>query len=46
MEISKGIPSIAWVAMGMENGPKAPGWYNKQCLKAIKAKYNSEEQQN
>lgn len=44
MEISKGIPSIAWVAMGMENGPKAPGWYNKTMFKSYKkAKYNSEE---
>ena len=44
MEISKGIPSIAWVAMGMENGPKALDGIIKQCLKAIKKqKYNSEE---
>ena len=34
---------MGW-AMGMENGPKAPGWYNKTMFKSYKkAKYNSEE---
>lgn len=27
-EISKGVPSKAWVAMGLQEGKRAPGWYN------------------
>lgn len=27
-EVSKGIPSKAWVAMGLQDGRRAPGWYN------------------
>lgn len=28
-QISKGIPSLAWVEMGLQDGPLAPGWYNQ-----------------
>lgn len=27
-EVSKGVPSKAWVAMGLQEGTRAPGWYN------------------
>lgn len=27
-EIHSGIPSVSWIAMGMERGNKGPGWYN------------------
>ena len=27
-EIGKGIPNKAWVAMGLQEGKRAPGWYN------------------
>lgn len=27
-EVSKGVPSKAWVAMGLQEGIRAPGWYN------------------
>ena len=28
MELPNGIPKIAWVAMGLEEAPEGPGWYN------------------
>lgn len=28
MEVHTGIPSISWIAMGLETGNKGPGWYN------------------
>lgn len=28
-EIHSGIPSISWVAMGLQDGNKGPGWYNQ-----------------
>lgn len=27
-EVSQGVPSKAWVAMGLQDGTRAPGWYN------------------
>ena len=42
-DISKGIPTIAWVAMGMHEGEKASGWYNSYMFKAYKeANYDTE----
>lgn len=28
VEPSKGMSSLAWIAMGLQDGPRAPGWYN------------------
>ncbi len=28
-EISKGIPYISWVLMGLKDGPRGPGWYDE-----------------
>lgn len=42
-DISKGIPTIAWVAMGMHEGEKASGWYNSYMFKAYKeANYDAD----
>lgn len=27
-QIEKGVPTAAWVAMGVEESPRAPGWYS------------------
>lgn len=27
-DLGSGIPSSAWIAMGMQESPRAPGWYN------------------
>ncbi len=43
-KIDKGIPMTAYVAMGMQEGKFAPGWYNGYNRKVYKKnKYNSEE---
>ncbi len=26
--VNGGVPKIAWAAMGLQEGPRAPGWYN------------------
>lgn len=40
---SQGIPSSAWVAMGMQEGKKAPGWWNGYNNAVYKNnKYNTE----
>lgn len=28
MPVSEGIPMLAWVEMGLQDGSRAPGWYN------------------
>ncbi|WP_147568054.1 hypothetical protein [Christensenella intestinihominis] len=28
LAVNDGVPRAAWVAMGMQEGPMAPGWYN------------------
>lgn len=43
-EASKGIPMIAYVEMGLENGKRAPGWYNGYNRKVFrKNDYDSEK---
>lgn len=32
IEINEGAPKILWVAMGLQEGNLAPGWYNKYTL--------------
>ncbi|MBQ5560800.1 MAG: glycosyltransferase family 39 protein [Lachnospiraceae bacterium] len=32
-EINGGIPSVAWVVMGLQEGELAPGWYNSYNVK-------------
>ena len=44
IEISRGVPAIAYVAMGLQDGPRAPGWnndYNAQVLRD--SGFNSEK---
>ena len=41
--ISKGAPSVAWVAMGLKDGPRAPGWYNAYALPKKKDDYSTKE---
>ncbi len=31
-EIAEGMPKVLWVAMGMQEGPRASGWYNEYTL--------------
>lgn len=43
MDIGKGIPTIAWIGMGMHEGNKASGWYNSFMFDAYKeAGYDSD----
>lgn len=43
VEANDGIPNITYVAMGMQEGQMAPGWYNEYNQKTYKKnKYNSE----
>ena len=35
-EVGKGVPSAAFVAMGLQEGPYAPGWYNFYNLSVFK----------
>lgn len=42
-DIGKGIPNIAWIAMGMQEGNKASGWYNSLMFDAYKqSNYDSD----
>ena len=44
---SKGIPMMSYVAMGMQEGKRAPGWYNGYNRKVYrKSHYNYEEANN
>lgn len=31
-EITKGMPKVLWIAMGMQEGERASGWYNEYSL--------------
>lgn len=44
MERSEGTPMTTWVAMGMQEGPMAPGWYNEFNLNTyVKSGYDSDK---
>jgi len=34
IKINDGVPKIVWVAMGLQNGPSGPGWYNEYSYTA------------
>lgn len=34
LDLSEGMPSTAWIAMGMGESPWAPGWYNDFCVES------------
>lgn len=43
-EIADGIPMVSYIAMGMQEGSRAPGWYNGYNRKVYKkSNYNYEE---
>lgn len=43
-QINTGMPSTAWIAMGMQEGYMAPGWYNSYSKKTFESfDYNTEE---
>lgn len=33
----EGMPTVLWVAMGLQDGPKAPGWFNEWSYEAYRA---------
>lgn len=35
-KLSQGIPQISWVAMGLQEGSRAPGWYNGYTVSSYK----------
>lgn len=42
--VSQGIPNKAWVAMGLQEGSRAPGWYNDYNKNIYKEnQYNTEQ---
>ena len=44
IEESKGIPPQSWVAMGMQEGRYAPGWYNRYIVKVyVNNNYDTEK---
>ena len=42
-DMPKGIPQIAWVSMGLQEGSRASGWYNGYTVSSFKAnQYDTE----
>ncbi len=43
ISIGKGLPSIAWVTMGLQEGPRAEGWYNDYSIHVYQDNDNDTE---
>ncbi|MBR1653881.1 MAG: glycosyltransferase family 39 protein [Clostridia bacterium] len=44
IERNKGTPTVTWIAMGMQEGPMAQGWYNQYNLNTyVKSNYDYEK---
>lgn len=47
VKIHSGIPSISWIAMGLERGNKGPGWYNGSMFENYeKANFDTDKTKN
>lgn len=43
-QLGDGIPSIAWVTMGLQEGSRASGWYNRYSVNVYQDHYNDSTQ--
>jgi hypothetical protein len=37
VKLGKGVPQVAWLAMGLQESQMAPGWYNRYTINTFKS---------